>query len=569
MNKLAYSYLRFSTPEQAGGDSRRRQLDLARTYAAQHGLVLDAGLSFRDLGMSAFHGRNAREGALRAFLDAVELGLVPRGSHLLVESLDRLSRDRVLLAQSLFLRIVEAGITIVTLIDERSYSAESLNRSPMDLIVSLVCMMRANEESVTKSARLRAAWTRKRAELGTKPAMGRCPGWLRLDKTAGRFVEREREADVIRRIYAEAAAGLGQYAIARKLNAEAVPMFNSGNQRGKAWGPKYIRTLLTAPAVRGTYIPCITGRDAHGRLLLQPQAPVEGYYPAVVDPATCEAVAHAQEARRRAFPGARASADLSATPGRLGRVAPVANLLAGLGRCPLCGCTMQLQRGETGRTDWRYLTCSRGYIGAGCERRHIRYSGIEAVLSKGIDQLVRYCPTQILDPAVKKQRLKQVRSRLAELRFRRMALEADAPLLLALKARSLSVIAEVEAEEQALVAERRRMRPGTAGWLDVTLRARLEQLRALALSEPLDPPLVNAALKSLLTQVVVDWPRSVLVLTWRHGGRSEIGVEMTRRRALSRKHQEPLSLGPLGGALGQPPTIPRLTSAAGRSPMES
>jgi len=74
MNKLAYSYLRFSTPEQAGGDSHRRQLDLARTYAARHGLLLDAGLSFRDLGMSAFHGRNVREGALRAFLAAVELG---------------------------------------------------------------------------------------------------------------------------------------------------------------------------------------------------------------------------------------------------------------------------------------------------------------------------------------------------------------------------------------------------------------------------------------------------------------------------------------------------------------
>jgi len=302
MNKLAYSYLRFSTPEQAGGDSRRRQLDLARAYAARHGLVLDAGLSFGDLGMSAFHGRNVREGALRAFLDAVELGLVPRGSHLLVESLDRLSRDRVLLAQSLFLRIIEAGITIVTLIDDRSYSAESLNRSPMDLIVSLVCMMRANEESATKSARVRAAWARKRAELGTKPATGRCPGWLRLDKGTGRFVERGREANVVRRIYAEAAAGLGQYAIARKLNAEAVPLFSGGNQRGKPWGPKYVRSLLTAPAVRGTYIPCITGRDERGRLLLLPQTPVENYYPAVVDAATCAAVAHAQETRRRAFP---------------------------------------------------------------------------------------------------------------------------------------------------------------------------------------------------------------------------------------------------------------------------
>ncbi len=149
-----------------------------------------------------------------------------------------------------------------------------------------------------------------------------------------------------------------------------------------------------------------------------------------------------------------------------------------------------------------------------------------------------------------------MRSRLAELRSRRTALEADAPLLLALKGRSRSVIAEVEAEERALLAERRRMQPGSTGWLDVTLRTRLDHLRTVALTEPLDPPLVNAVLKSVLTQVVVDWPRSVLVFTWRHGGRSEIGVEMTRRRALSRKHQEPLSLRPLGGALGRPSTAP-------------
>ena len=33
----AYSYLRFSTPEQQQGDSKRRQLDLARHYADAHG----------------------------------------------------------------------------------------------------------------------------------------------------------------------------------------------------------------------------------------------------------------------------------------------------------------------------------------------------------------------------------------------------------------------------------------------------------------------------------------------------------------------------------------------------
>jgi len=101
MTSIAYSYLRFSTPDQAAGDSRRRQMAMAEKYAAEHHLKLDLSLSFRDLGVSAYRGQNAREGALRAFLDAIEHNLVPPGSFLLIESLDRLSRDRILAAQSL------------------------------------------------------------------------------------------------------------------------------------------------------------------------------------------------------------------------------------------------------------------------------------------------------------------------------------------------------------------------------------------------------------------------------------------------------------------------------------
>jgi len=80
MRGLAYSYLRFSTPDQALGDSRRRQLVLAENYAEQHGLLLDRGLNFRDLGVSALRGRNAKQGGLRAFLDAVEHSLLPPSS---------------------------------------------------------------------------------------------------------------------------------------------------------------------------------------------------------------------------------------------------------------------------------------------------------------------------------------------------------------------------------------------------------------------------------------------------------------------------------------------------------
>ena len=66
----AYSYIRFSTPDQMKGDSFERQTRKAAEYA--RGLELYTTLTFRDLGISAFRGKNAQTGALKAFLDGVE-----------------------------------------------------------------------------------------------------------------------------------------------------------------------------------------------------------------------------------------------------------------------------------------------------------------------------------------------------------------------------------------------------------------------------------------------------------------------------------------------------------------
>lgn len=67
------------------------------------------------------------DGALGQFLAAVKAGSVERGSYLLVESPDRLSREEILPAHSLFLGIVQAGINLVTLVDKRVYRAKSTN----------------------------------------------------------------------------------------------------------------------------------------------------------------------------------------------------------------------------------------------------------------------------------------------------------------------------------------------------------------------------------------------------------------------------------------------------------
>ena len=107
----AYSYLRFSTPDQSRGDSFRRQADKARKFAAQNDLELSED-SYQDLGVSAYRGRNIVEGQLGKFLEAVESGKIKRGSYLLVESLDRLSREKVRNARDRFEAILDRGINI-------------------------------------------------------------------------------------------------------------------------------------------------------------------------------------------------------------------------------------------------------------------------------------------------------------------------------------------------------------------------------------------------------------------------------------------------------------------------
>ncbi|MEO8320021.1 MAG: recombinase family protein, partial [Bradyrhizobium sp.] len=102
MKPRAYSYLRMSTDLQLKGDSRRRQLEASKVYAEAEGLDLADGAQLEDIGISAFKGDNARHGALGHFLSAVKAGSVPKGSYLIVESLDRLSREEILAAHTQF-----------------------------------------------------------------------------------------------------------------------------------------------------------------------------------------------------------------------------------------------------------------------------------------------------------------------------------------------------------------------------------------------------------------------------------------------------------------------------------
>lgn len=291
----AYSYIRFSTPEQAEGDSFRRQTELSEEYAKKRKLVFDRSLDLHDKGLSAFSGDNRKKGALAVFLRAVENGIVKPGSFLLIESLDRLSRDTLSAQMTLFMELVNAGITVVTLADEQLYSKETIDKDISRLMLSLVIMMRSHEESLMKSRRLVAAWQQKRRDIGTVKLTSLCPHWLVLNEDRKSFRVIEERAQLVRRIFQMSIDGIGQASIAKILNREKVPTWG----RNKGWHLAYIHALLRNRAVLGEFQS--RRRETRGKRQYTPVAdPITDYFPAIIDQVTWQ---RAQARKQTSTPG--------------------------------------------------------------------------------------------------------------------------------------------------------------------------------------------------------------------------------------------------------------------------
>jgi DNA invertase Pin-like site-specific DNA recombinase len=108
----AFSYIRFSPKKQQKGESFRRRAEFAVEVCRENGWVLDDTLTRSDLGMSAFRGANAKVGALAEFREAIRIGRVLRGSVPIIESINRLSRNKVGEALQLLISILNSGVSI-------------------------------------------------------------------------------------------------------------------------------------------------------------------------------------------------------------------------------------------------------------------------------------------------------------------------------------------------------------------------------------------------------------------------------------------------------------------------
>lgn len=253
-----YSYTRFSDPKQALGHSADRQLQYAKAWAAEHGLVLDDTLSMKDEGLSAFHQKHVKQGALGVFLVAVDEGRIPVGSVLIVEGLDRLSRAEPIQAQAQLAQIINAGITVVTASDGREYNREKLKAQPMDLVYSLLVMIRAHEESDTKSKRVKAA-IRRQCEgwiAGTYRGVirnGGDPGWVRWNGSVWELIPER--VEIVRFALAKYREGLGADRTHRMLVERGFDLATLGGN------VQQLYRLVKLPALKGMKRLSVSGEE--------------------------------------------------------------------------------------------------------------------------------------------------------------------------------------------------------------------------------------------------------------------------------------------------------------------
>jgi DNA invertase Pin-like site-specific DNA recombinase len=377
----AYSYIRFSTLEQRKGDSLRRQLQLAEDYARENGLTLDTTFKLHDLGVSAYRGKNREEGRLYDFLEAVKGGRVAGGSYLLLESLDRLSRQRPYSAMATFTSILDLGITIVTLLDKQVYSSNAIDDDPMRLMSSILIMMRANEESETKSRRVKAAWAEKRKNVAKKKLTNRCPLWMTLNEEKTQFHLLEDRVEVVRTIVRWSKEGMGQAQIAKRLNEHGVHGFSDPTSM---WQPSYVNKILTSTSLFGLMQPKVWD----GKNSAPTGEPVKDYYPAIISEAEFH---HLQAVRaKRRLPG-----------GRVRKGTDMPNLFSGIVKCAYCGSSMVLATAPgprktstsataTARPPTKYLVCDGARRGNGCHAVQWNYKSFETSFleyCKGVDFL--------------------------------------------------------------------------------------------------------------------------------------------------------------------------------------
>ena len=240
--------------EQAKGFSLERQLSDGRQYIEGKGWRLEKEIV--DKGRSAFSGDNRAEGSELHQFEIEARDKLHTGKILVVENIDRLSRQGAKAAAQLIWALNEAGVSVATTHDNYLYQADDKNTDMMELFSIIIKAQLSYEESFKKSERTKATWSNRHERIrdGSKSTTAiKAPAWI--DPQGGIYVLNEYRTKVLNEIYDLYLAGIGIYKITQLLNERREPVWAVRKRDGKGgWHIPYVHRLLTKRAVLGEYV---------------------------------------------------------------------------------------------------------------------------------------------------------------------------------------------------------------------------------------------------------------------------------------------------------------------------
>jgi hypothetical protein len=275
----AYSYIRFSKPKQAQGDSERRQSEdiNPEKIAKKLDLPLDDKLNLIDRGKSGWKGTHRTEGALGEFEKAIENNEIAQGSVLIIEEWDRLTREALLKSVHLMTSILLKKVGIYTGADDQLYAHDDFDFG--QLVLSANKLMQGHEESEKKSRRLKSAWQEKRQKVSQGiPLTRTCPQWCKPveDKQGNHtgFAPVKEVAKVVQEMYQMKAAGKGAAKIKNELNKRD-DLYKPEN----GWAKGTINRYLRSKKVLGQFE---LHKRKDGKRVSTGEI-VQNYYPQIID----------------------------------------------------------------------------------------------------------------------------------------------------------------------------------------------------------------------------------------------------------------------------------------------
>lgn len=247
--KIARIYGRFSSKPQERGDSKRRQIEGARAYAAKEGYTVVA--EYFDEAVSGKDGLNLEREFGRLIHEASS------GDTIFVEILDRIGRQNPFVLGKLIYDLISKGLTIITWTDRKTIDATTINTLETQFSVFTGSAV-GHQENVRKIGRIREV-TNQSLKDGVEGIQSptlvkflpQCFEWDILKK---QIVLNEDKAAVIRRIFDEFNNGVGRTSICQRLNKDGIPTpYKSGKQTigTKRWMETSITKILKNESYAG------------------------------------------------------------------------------------------------------------------------------------------------------------------------------------------------------------------------------------------------------------------------------------------------------------------------------